>query len=218
VKDEVYAVAARLGLAVVVVANQRLNVPTDLGVEMIVVPGGPDAADDWIAEEIRAGDIVVTADIPLAARCLAVGAFALGTHGRELTGDSIGGALATRDWRPMHHDKDFAVERNGVKNIFLNTPNQAAWFERYISDWTGPKGRLGRIRFRMRDSIFPGDRMVFSGEVTGTGTDERGVAWVDLKLAVSVGERVCTDCDARVALPADASDNPWRRKGDDWQP
>ena len=41
------------------------------------------------------------------------------------------GALATRDWRPMHHDKDFAVERNGTRDIFLNTPNQAAWFERY---------------------------------------------------------------------------------------
>lgn len=97
VKDEVYAVAARLGLAVVVVANQRINVPRDLGVEMIVVPEGPDAADDWIAEEIRAGDIVVTADIPLAARCLEVGAFALGTNGREFTADSIGGALATRE-------------------------------------------------------------------------------------------------------------------------
>lgn len=97
VKDEVYAVAARLGLAVVVVANQRLNVPTDLGVEMIVVPDGPDAADDWIAEEIRAGDIVITADIPLAARCLEVGAFALGTNGREFTPESIGGALATRE-------------------------------------------------------------------------------------------------------------------------
>ena len=97
VKDEVYAVAARLGLAVVVVANQRMNVPTDLGVEMIVVPDGPDAADDWIAEEIRAGDIVITADIPLAARCLEVGAFALGTNGREFTPDSIGGALATRE-------------------------------------------------------------------------------------------------------------------------
>ena len=97
VKDEVYAVAARLGLAVVVVANQRMNVPRDLGVEMIVVPEGPDAADDWIAEEIRAGDIVVTADIPLAARCLAVGAFAIGTNGREFTADSIGGALATRE-------------------------------------------------------------------------------------------------------------------------
>lgn len=97
VKDEVYAVAARLGLAVVVVANQPIRVPTDLGVEMIVVPDGPDAADDWIAEEIRPFDVVITADIPLAARCLEVGAFALGTHGREFTQDSIGGALATRE-------------------------------------------------------------------------------------------------------------------------
>ncbi len=97
VKDEVYAVAARLGLAVIVVANQRIHVPRDLGVEMILVEDGPDAADDWIAEEIRSGDIVITADIPLAARCLEVGAFALGTHGREFTRDSIGGALAGRE-------------------------------------------------------------------------------------------------------------------------
>jgi uncharacterized protein YaiI (UPF0178 family) len=97
VKDEVYAVAARIGLAVVVVANQRINVPADLGVEMVVVEKGADAADDWIAEEIRASDIVITADIPLAARCLEVGAFALGTNGREFTPDSIGSALATRE-------------------------------------------------------------------------------------------------------------------------
>ena len=97
VKDEVYAVAARLGLAVVVVANQRIHVPTDLGVEMVVVDEGPDAADDWIAEEIRTNDVVITADIPLAARCLEVGAFALGTNGREFTPDSIGSALATRE-------------------------------------------------------------------------------------------------------------------------
>lgn len=97
VKDEVYAVAARIGLAVIVVANQRIHVPADLGVEMIVVKEGPDAADDWIAEEIRAGDIVITADIPLAARCLEVGAMALGTNGREFTADSIGSALATRE-------------------------------------------------------------------------------------------------------------------------
>lgn len=97
VKDEVYAVAARIGLAVVVVANQRIYVPADLGVEMVVVKEGPDAADDWIAEEIRAGDVVITADIPLAARCLEAGAFALGTNGREFTLDSIGSALATRE-------------------------------------------------------------------------------------------------------------------------
>ena len=97
VKDEVYAVASRLGLAVIVVANQRIHVPQDLGVEMIVVEAGPDAADDWIAEEIRPSDVVVTADIPLAARCLEAGALALGTNGREFTLDSIGGALATRE-------------------------------------------------------------------------------------------------------------------------
>jgi hypothetical protein len=95
VKDEVYDVAARLGLGVVVVANQRIGVPG--GAEMILVAEGPDAADDWIAAEIRPKDIVITADIPLAARCLEAGAFALGSNGREFTDDSIGGALATRD-------------------------------------------------------------------------------------------------------------------------
>ncbi len=50
------------------------------------------------------------------------------------------GALASRDWRPMHHDHDFAVNRNGTRDIFMNTPNQAAWFERYVTDWTGPEG------------------------------------------------------------------------------
>ena len=81
------------------------------------------------------------------------------------------GALATRDWRPMHHDKDFAVERNGTQDIFLNTPNQAAWFERYLTDWTGPHGRLGRVTFRMKGSVFPGDTMspAGSGRVDGGG-------------------------------------------------
>lgn len=95
VKDEVYAVAARCGITVVVVANQRIHVPRE--VEMVVVPEGPDAADDWIAEEVRIGDVVITADIPLAARCLEAGGFALGTNGREFTEDSIGSALATRE-------------------------------------------------------------------------------------------------------------------------
>jgi len=97
VKDEVYAVAARLGLAVAVVANQKLGVPREEGVEMVVVAEGPDAADDWIVDQIRRGDIVITADIPLAQRCLEKGAHALGTHGREFTPDSIGSALATRE-------------------------------------------------------------------------------------------------------------------------
>lgn len=128
------------------------------------------------------------------------------------------GALASRDWRPMHHDRDFAINRNGVRDIFMNTPNLAAWFERYVTDWTGPRGRLGRMKFRMRDSIFPGDRMVFTGTVDKVETDEVGCAWVYLNVDVSVGERVCTSCAVRVAVPSHAGDNPWSRKGERWKP
>jgi acyl dehydratase len=128
------------------------------------------------------------------------------------------GALAARDWRPMHHDKDFAVERNGTRDIFLNTPNQAAWFERFVTDWTGPYGRLQRMTFRMLGSIFPGDTMVFRGAVTGTGVDEAGCGWVALDISVSVDGDAKTTCSARVALPVALDDNPWERGGDRWKP
>ncbi len=128
------------------------------------------------------------------------------------------GALATRDWRPMHHDRDFAINRNGTKDIFMNTPNLAAWFERYVTDWTGPRGRLGRMKFRMKDSIFPGEQMVFSGAVEKVETDDAGCAWAHLNVSVSVGDRLCTSCAVRVAVPADENDNPWKRKGEDWKP
>ncbi len=128
------------------------------------------------------------------------------------------GAMASRDWRPMHHDYKFATERNGTRDIFLNTPNQAAWFERYLTDWSGPRGRLGRIKFRMKDSVFPEDTMVFSGSVTKTGTDEAGCGWVDLELSLKVGEKETTGCTARLALPVDEADNPWKRQGDAWKP
>lgn len=128
------------------------------------------------------------------------------------------GAIASRDWRPMHHDYKFATERNGVADIFLNTPNQAAWFERYVTDWTGPKGRLGRMTFRMKTSVFPGDRMVFGATVTSVETDEGGCGWVGLDVSLSVGETVATTCAVRVAVPVGENDNPWRRRGDDWKP
>ena len=128
------------------------------------------------------------------------------------------GALATRDWRPMHHDRDFAIHRNGTRDIFLNTPNLAAWFERFVTDWTGPFGRLGRMTFRMLGSIFPGDTMVFEGRVTDAATDETGCGWVDLDIAVSVDGEPKTTCRARVALPVDDDDNPWERSGERWQP
>ena len=128
------------------------------------------------------------------------------------------GALATRDWRPMHHDHDFAVNRNGTQDIFLNTPNQAAWFERYVTDWTGPKGRLGRMKFRMKGSVFPGDTMVMRATVESVKTDDTGCGWATLLVSLAVGSELKTDCSVRVALPTSEDDNPWNRRGDDWRP
>jgi len=128
------------------------------------------------------------------------------------------GALASRDWRPMHHDYDFAVNRNGTKDIFMNTPNLAAWFERYITDWTGPKGRLGRITFRIRDSIFPGNRMKFAGTITDDSVDSTGCRWVSLEIDLHADDRLACTCTARVAVPANDNDNPWQRRGKDWTP
>jgi len=95
VKELIYRAAARLGLALTVVANGPLSVPP--GVTLIRVGNAPDAADDWIAERVAPGDLVITADIPLAARTLTAGGRCLDFRGGEFTTDRIGDALAMRD-------------------------------------------------------------------------------------------------------------------------
>ena len=97
VKDEIYKVAERYRLPVVLVANKRLVIPMDSRIQMIVVSGGFDAADDWIFENVGPFDIVVTADILLAQRCLEKKAKVVGPKGIEFTEDSIGSAVATRE-------------------------------------------------------------------------------------------------------------------------
>ena len=96
VKDEVYRVAGRYGLQVFVVCNSWIRVPADPKITLMVVDAGPDVADDWIAERAARGDIVITADIPLAQRALNSGAQALHPAGRSFTPDNIGAALASR--------------------------------------------------------------------------------------------------------------------------
>ena len=96
VKDETYRVARRYGLKVYVIANGSIRVPPDPLIELVVVEQGPDVADDWIAGRAQGGDIVVTADIPLAHRCLQAGAEVIGPTGRAFTTGSIGAALAQR--------------------------------------------------------------------------------------------------------------------------
>jgi uncharacterized protein YaiI (UPF0178 family) len=97
VKDEIYRVARRHGLKVYVVSNSYMSIPPDERIERVTVGSRFDAADDWIAERIGERDIAVTADIPLAARCLEKGARVISPKGHLFTEDSIGDAMATRE-------------------------------------------------------------------------------------------------------------------------
>ncbi|GGF02105.1 UPF0178 protein [Aliidongia dinghuensis] len=97
VREEAYKVADRHGLVVHVVTAGNVRVPWHPLKRLVLVEAGPDAADDWIAERIRPGDICVTSDVPLAARCLKAGGQAVGPTGRRFTPDNIGEALAARE-------------------------------------------------------------------------------------------------------------------------
>ncbi|MEP9374182.1 YaiI/YqxD family protein [Mesorhizobium sp. KR1-2] len=97
VKAEAEKVADRLGLVVTFVSNGGLRPSRDPMVRHVVVSKGADAADDWIVEHARPNDIVVTADIPLAARAVALGAHVLGVTGKPFTPETIGMAVAMRD-------------------------------------------------------------------------------------------------------------------------
>ena len=97
VKDEVYRVAERHAITVAVVANAAILVPRTPWIRRVVVAQGPDVADDWIAQRAGPGAIVVTTDVPLAARCVKAGASVIAPNGKAFTPASIGAALATRD-------------------------------------------------------------------------------------------------------------------------
>jgi acyl dehydratase len=150
--------------------------------------------------DVRTGDRLPRLEVPVTARTVVMG------------------ASSSRDWQPQHHDHAWAVNRAGTKDIFLNTPNQAGWIERYITDWTGPYGRLGRLQFRMRRSVYPGDTMAFDGVVQSVTVDQAGCAWVDLKVELTVGGETATECTARVAIAATADSNPWRLGPESWRP
>lgn len=97
VKDETYRVAFRHGLKTYVVSNSPIFVPRDPAIERVLVAEGMDAADNWIAERVKRGDVVVTADVPLASRCIKAGADVIAPNGKPFTEDSIGMTLAARN-------------------------------------------------------------------------------------------------------------------------
>lgn len=111
VKEETYKVAIRYQLAVIIVANKPINIPLHPLFQMQVVPQGADEADNWIAENIQENDICITADIPLADRCLKKNAKVLNVRGDEFTEDMIGEAMATREL--MKHLRELGEVKGG---------------------------------------------------------------------------------------------------------
>ena len=97
VKQEIYRVAKRYGVKVILVSNSQMWTPDEDWLEVVVVEGQFDVADDWIVEHVSMKDIVISVDIPLASRCLKKGALVLGPTGRVFTEDNIGEALASRE-------------------------------------------------------------------------------------------------------------------------
>ncbi|MEX2538549.1 MAG: hypothetical protein WD646_07850 [Actinomycetota bacterium] len=161
---------------------------------------GPPDQKGIVLDRVNVGDAMPTLEVKVRARHVVMG------------------ASSSRDWQPQHHDTHWAVDRVKVKDIFLNTPNQAGWIERYLTDWTGPKGRLGKVRFKMKKSVCAGDVLTFDGSVSGVSKDEAGVGWVDVELRLAVEGETATECTARIAVPTSDEDNPWRCRGDDWRP
>lgn len=113
VKAEIFRVAERHGVRVVVVSNSGMLLPREPFIERVLVPAGPDVADDWIVDHARAGCVVVTADVPLADRAVKAGAVVLAPTGKAFTPDSIGMALATRNL--MDSLRSAGVETGGPR-------------------------------------------------------------------------------------------------------
>jgi uncharacterized protein YaiI (UPF0178 family) len=97
VKKEIYRVAKRYNLKVTLVTNSWMRIPQESWLSLQIVKDGLDAADDWIVEQVQSNDIVITADIPLADRCLKKDASVIGNTGKPFTKDNIADAVATRD-------------------------------------------------------------------------------------------------------------------------
>jgi acyl dehydratase len=150
------------------------------------------------ADQIAVGDKLPTLTVPVTPTTIVMG------------------ASASRDYQPQHHDHEWCI-RVGLPGIVMNTPNQAGWMSRYITEWAGPMARLGRMKFRMRSSICPGDLLQISGEVMRITLDRTGCSWVDVNVEAKVGDRLATATTVTVALPSEqGGENPWKRKADRW--
>ncbi len=178
VKDEVYRVAARHGLPVTVVAAGYIRVPQDPMIERVAAGNAMDAADDWIAERVRPGDVVITADVPLASRCVKAGAEVIAPDGRPFSEQSIGMTLAVRN---LMHDLRSAGETTRGPRPFSPRDRSAFLSASRRDDPARATGACGK------DAMPPPLLQLRDIALTFGGTPLLD----GVELSVSAGERVC---------------------------
>ena len=125
---------------------------------------------DW--NEIRVGDAITPLVIVVTATVIAAG------------------AIATRDFMPVHHDRDYA-NAQGAPDIFMNILSDAAFCSRFLTDWAGPDARIARIAIRLGVPAFPGHTLTYTGAVTGVSrTEDEGMVEVDFTAIDDLGDHV----------------------------
>ena len=130
----------------------------------------------------------------------------------------IFGALASRDWQPQHHDPVLAVEA-GLPDIIMNNYTQAGLIGRYITDWTGPHGRIGRFSFAMRKPLLPGSTATINGMVVDIAPAQGGIIWAEIDIEVMRDDVIATTASVKVALPSSTtSPSPWHCPSSLWRP
>lgn len=111
----------------------------------------------------------------------------------------VAGAIATRDFMPVHHDRDFANQQ-GAPDIFMNILSSNAYCSRFLTDWAGPDAMIRRLAIRLGVPVFPGSTLTFTGTVTGTREEgDEGLVEVDLRASTDLGDHVTGT--ATVSLP-----------------
>lgn len=128
------------------------------------------------------------------------------------------GATASRDWQPQHHDPAAATAA-GLPGIIMNNYTQAGLISRYVTDWTGPRGRIGRLRFSMKRPLCPGADAVLQGVVVDLIPQGAGLLWAEIDIEIAANGSVATSASVRVALPPEpGSPSPWQCPPADWTP
>jgi acyl dehydratase len=133
------------------------------------------------------------------------------------------GAAASRDWQPQHHDPAAALAA-GLPGIIMNNYTQAGLISRYVTDWSGAQGRIGRMRFSMRRPLCPGAVIAIRGMVVDLAPGDESTAsssftWAEIDIQVTREELVATTATVKIALPAQpAGPSPWRYPAAKWRP